>query len=409
MRFEKEDSHQGGYLFGVLTDGIRPFRYRSGVHSLLGIPKDEAGNPVSSPATPPVKFRYSKPRLMLEPFSAGYSPDTIAGKAIGAEQMAETEDPQYESLEKDEIRKPVEKCNLGALKVLDEELEAPKPQKVFEKSKIDIPGVSGGRVCFTDVFHHGNGAVISSENEGYQDSNEEVMGGRQAFPGVNVVKGAATSEETRRDEKGPEEKVPDNPQMDIPLSVQRHALKRDVLPGQAGAPVDEIETESASRPGNREAPLPGVRERGDTMIRTASLQRVARRSGSGMKERLHGGSGALKTPDVSLESLPLRDASEKVSGFVAFPDRGETVNERVNQDVSDRIEQLRCNMQALAAKGPFRQTITEPETKPLKDEKTPLSAPQPLVLIRQTVTQNRMPLAFWERSHLGRFHMRSLR
>ena len=50
----------GSYLHTVLADGSRPFRYRAGVRSLLGIPESGEGERVRfSSLPPPVGFRYA--------------------------------------------------------------------------------------------------------------------------------------------------------------------------------------------------------------------------------------------------------------------------------------------------------------------------------------------------------------
>jgi hypothetical protein len=58
-------------LHTVLTDGTRPFHYRSGVHMLLGMPDSETAIAISAMDTPPLEFNYAAPHGM----AAAYGPD----------------------------------------------------------------------------------------------------------------------------------------------------------------------------------------------------------------------------------------------------------------------------------------------------------------------------------------------
>src|SRR5205823_1775624 len=70
------------YLRDVLLDGAKPFLYRSGVRSLLGVPGSEDGEVVFS-TMPPVGFAYANSQFMGEPYISQYSPDLTVSSALG--------------------------------------------------------------------------------------------------------------------------------------------------------------------------------------------------------------------------------------------------------------------------------------------------------------------------------------
>ncbi|MCK5232715.1 MAG: hypothetical protein KAR13_20745, partial [Desulfobulbaceae bacterium] len=61
------------YLKNIVADGSKPFRYRSGVRSLLGIPDSEGGDLALSPILPPAAFRYTHHLFMGEPYATHHS------------------------------------------------------------------------------------------------------------------------------------------------------------------------------------------------------------------------------------------------------------------------------------------------------------------------------------------------
>ncbi len=68
----------GSYLRNILADGVKPFHYRSGVRSLLGVPETDTGRFTFQPSLPPVGFRYIQQGESLiggQPYMASYNPD----------------------------------------------------------------------------------------------------------------------------------------------------------------------------------------------------------------------------------------------------------------------------------------------------------------------------------------------
>ncbi|MDH4185695.1 MAG: hypothetical protein OEV08_01740 [Nitrospira sp.] len=70
------------YLRNVLLDGAKPFLYRSGVRSLLGVPESDRCELVFSPAMPPVGFPYADPQFMGVPRISPYRPDLTANPGL---------------------------------------------------------------------------------------------------------------------------------------------------------------------------------------------------------------------------------------------------------------------------------------------------------------------------------------
>ena len=59
------------YLHSVLGDGAKPFRYRSRVRSLLGVPAE--GTDLTFPNLPPVGFRYADSPFSPKPGAMQYT------------------------------------------------------------------------------------------------------------------------------------------------------------------------------------------------------------------------------------------------------------------------------------------------------------------------------------------------
>lgn len=70
------------YLHTVLLDGAKPFLYRNGVRSLLGVPEGDGGEILFSSAVQPVGFAYANPQFMGEPHISPYRPDLAANPAF---------------------------------------------------------------------------------------------------------------------------------------------------------------------------------------------------------------------------------------------------------------------------------------------------------------------------------------
>lgn len=62
----EQPSMRAGYLHQVLVNGVTPFRYRSNVRSLLGMPDRDANPTSAATSLPPIEFLYAKCQSMVE-------------------------------------------------------------------------------------------------------------------------------------------------------------------------------------------------------------------------------------------------------------------------------------------------------------------------------------------------------
>jgi len=62
----EQPSMRAGYLHQVLVNGVTPFRYRSNVRSLLGMPDRDANPTPAATSLPPIEFLYAKRQSMVE-------------------------------------------------------------------------------------------------------------------------------------------------------------------------------------------------------------------------------------------------------------------------------------------------------------------------------------------------------
>lgn len=84
---------------------------------------------------------------------------------------------------------------------------------------------------------------------------------------------------------------------------------------------------------------------------------------------------------------------------------------RASIDAAEKIEQLRHAVHELRAKMASQSSRMDAESKSQQAERVSPPPPpaQPVVIIQQSISRARTPRAFWERRHLGRSRLRTLR
>ena len=80
-----------------------------------------------------------------------------------------------------------------------------------------------------------------------------------------------------------------------------------------------------------------------------------------------------------------------------------------NKAMSFQIEKLQHAVQELTVKKNRSRPSDESEPQPQKTTPPPTPPQKPVVVVQQTPRRFRTPDAFWERSHMGRMHLRLLR
>ena len=79
--------------------------------------------------------------------------------------------------------------------------------------------------------------------------------------------------------------------------------------------------------------------------------------------------------------------------------------ERGGQDLAQRFEQLQRTVRELAATVSSQETRHRDESQAQRRERQ--TSPQRTVIIKHSDALSTTPRAFWERSRLGRFHLKT--
>lgn len=378
-----------GYLRNVLLDGAKPFLYRSGVRSLLGIP-DSGGSEIAfSHAMPTVGFAYPNSHFMGEPYLPPYFPDLAVGSALATqgidiesneeivakeaqqfqsesiahsisqakenpepkvmpESMAQTSTATPESDQQNMVRPvPVSRQE----KSLVEKSEMPeKPGTVFQPATIDIPGTSKKIQNFPVLS-------LSEHRESFSNMAEE-----QSQPLLSPSE--ALSSLPNIDESLLISPHPNLLSEDIGIYTTFRHHKKNVL--QKSQPPS-----SAGEGCVDDNKIKGLQSIHPNLLSDED------------------GAPALKT--TAFSTINAEPASERVTPI--DPGMGNGASRS-----TDRIEQLRNAVHELAAK-------QSPPREQARYEAQPQQLPPPVqqvVIVRQPVSPATIPHAFWERSYLGR-------
>lgn len=374
------------YLHSVLLDGAKPFLYRSGVRSLLGIPDSEGDEIVFSPTTPPVGFDYANSQFMREPYIPQYSPDLTVSSALGmqgvglespeelvklsqaeesgengvmptgvAQQSATTPESGQQSV----IRPASEPESISV-----EPSEMPeRPGTAFPRATIDIPGTSERSQDFPSL-------ALPEQTEPLSNKAEE-----QSQPQLSPKEPRSSSIARLLSEDS-----------SIPS-----LFTPSPLPGEGrdwGRRSDEAfylsSTVASSFNPHPNPPPP----RGRPVNRLPTMREYIRSEGQ----------------KAEIPSTPTINAAHSSKGLPQIDPGKDNGPIRA---AADRIEQLRHAVHELAAKKSPQREQTQNETPP---QQQPLPPPlQQIVIVSRPSSQARIPSAFWERSYLGRIRARILR
>jgi hypothetical protein len=284
------------------------------------------------------------------------------------------------------------------------------PETVADETKIEIPGVSENSTYFSDIFHLSKGVMPSVKYEEQpQHLNKELMDLRQGMPSTAGERNSDVSREKFGIVTRLQEKTPVKAKTDGFLPHEMPAVERDVSLGQTGTSAVELVSEIGSMPNSRAAFLSNAQAMDDTMDPTPSAHRTIRNSKSGIKMDLFGDTGTFNRHELSTGNNFFSIVSKKTPDVFTSPYVGANAVNKSNKDAYDRIEQLRNSVHELASKASSQQAMTYNEIKSNQSEQPPLPPVQPVVIVRQSATQNRTSCAFWERSYLSHFHLRPLR
>lgn len=395
------------YFRRVLLDGAKPFVYRKGVRSLLGVPESDGGGMVFSPAMPPSGFPYTNPQFMEEPYRSPYPHDLTAHSTL---RMRGVDRESNEAV-------PSASAHQSSL------FHASARKR--PNSSIEVEGDGAPCVMPPDVASQNIVGLASEQN-------------------TNVTKPSHTSQESSA--------VVEQVTLQVPGDSTRRQSMR-VADAQHSTPAQiraRKNTDSAVSAAASEAPCvmpPGVALQ--HIVRPASEQttNVTSRSpalqGSGIVVE----KAALQVPDAprkSSSSPPLSFSGQKQQHVNKTEEKfqhelpptqsrpaslarvlsdARPINAAHSIDkltqlnpgadhgasrTAGRIEQLRTAVRELAGK----QSMPHGQTRSDETQSQPHQAPAPaqrVIIVKQPSTQTRIPHAFWERSYLSRIRTRILR
>ncbi|KXK30339.1 MAG: hypothetical protein UZ01_01479 [Candidatus Brocadia sinica] len=368
------------YLYSVLIDGAKPFRYRSGVRSLLGIPDNDNSNLAFSPTMPLAGFVYKNYQYRGEPsmtdrkFSNENARSVLHGK-----QWIKSED--YQGI----IHKNIHQNSPCAEKRTDA-INASK------NTRCDLPGKkTGNDTLLIDIARK---ADVAPESTVEKASPKELFG--HSYEIDNEMKTNSSNGIERKQCKTVKQETTQN-QPFIKYSV----LQKSSTP--------ESKDEKAFTAQAKKS------ENIDTDIERASIEIP----GIPGKKRYFPGLSPITRqnplPDKEEVSSFFQIGREKKDTFHSHRIPGTshsivtgTINEP-NRNAYNRIEQLRQAVRELTSKKSVQQERPDNETRPQQAEKTLPPLVQRTVVIKQPPNRVRTHCAFWERSYLGRFHLRILR
>lgn len=380
------------YLYSILTDGARPFLYRSGVRLLLGVTDMDKNSLAFPPSMPAAGFRYANYPFTREPFNiTQYLPpmlnETESSQDIIGENIQQTipsASVTINNIHEGTSQKKEINQNNALIKKISQEIEtipASKQEKVSlkpvdklvksagdsEGARIEIPGVSGSRQKFSLLSESKKNDTLSNKHK----------------------------EQCQKDVSPPD--------------LQRNIFMASVYETQEGKPLINSAINMVDSPEKLQIKVSGKK----APIANHSLQRENLITGEVNAVRSESEHGSMHKSSPKRENISVA-SKEK---YKTQPDQTADASEhldleisgKTNKNASDRIEQLRNAVHELSSKKAEQQTRTHNETQTFRAEQTPLPPVQPVVIVRRPSTQTRIPCAFWERSYMGRFRLRTLR
>jgi len=404
------------FLQHILRDGITPFYYRHGVRALLGMPeRDQAkAGRIHSSHSIPVGFRYRQqdsPGIFPTPQEpAGGNPPCWLG-------TREMNSPQQD---RSSIHQKKSSPSSDAL------LSSGKPAHVTK---------SPSQRFRSQSTEQGEGASAVESQSGKPVwpavSHQEQA---RPLPPSTRIQPAAPSQTTpsahQRDSSDRESRTVQRLKIDIPgnsqepknfpllsgVTTSQHNLtQEDQLNPPREGMVQTPQTKTGNSPAHTpELTLPTFHSLKETDTIQPNAQEtpppiMASKSTVSPHISLRANDAAEEQPEPPRPVSTIREpvALRPVSRNVSQPADGLT--NRSNRETSRRIDQLRQAVQELTAKRITTQSAEQEAPTKYDRPQFPVVSPPTVVRIQQLPRRFKAPDAFWERSHLGRMHLRLLR
>ena len=412
------------YLQHILRDGITPFFYRNGVRTLLGMPeRDQAkAGRIHSAHSMPVGFRYRQqdgPGIVPAP----QAPE--GGKPpfwLGTRDKRAPQKDAPTSSGKDTPQGP---ANVHQKKSTPRSDALPSGKDVHRAE-------SPPEKFHTPHTEHGEGSSAFGSPRGKPvwpaASGQEQTRSLPTSPLRHPTDPTNTTpSDHQRESSDAESRTVQKSKIDIPGSSHEQKIfpllsegtsSEDQSNSPRGLPLTPPHPEAANLPAHAPEPiLPALHSlKAPGMIQPKKTQETHPPIMA---------STAAVNPNISLRA---NDASNEEPGPSPMPGLtpmrqtlvfrpeprtsskpADGLTSRSSSATSHRIEQLRQAVQELTAKKITRQSTDHEEPAKPDRPQFPVVPPQPVVHIQQLPRRLKAPDAFWERSHLGRMHLRLLR
>lgn len=411
------------YFRNVLLDGTKPFLYRSGVESLLGLSGDIALKPTLYSGSIPVGFTY-----MSQP----------PGNNLSPVPYPRTEDQPLSPLHGGGVSSSTNKFSEIS------QVDAPVTKINNEKSNV-LESASGGEPitqlsdkCFGDptsrfkVIPRNSRKFSGDDSEKLLDRNQEYFYLIESRKEIPEKKGSQ-----KRTEPGSEREDASTSPTEITKEEKSHLQRTSVeIPGSSeekqSFPALTTSSKSETSLGI-ENTKKGVLKRDsikanismsstrklllnkETDTNSPSISGIANRSVENLKAvenpyiTKKKPQFQQKTRHFSASSESEDDSFNNEPAHVRFQRHGMNTVNRSNMKTQNKVDQLRHAVHELASKVSSRQIKIDQENQ---QQPVTTQPPQPIekvVVIRRTAGQGRTPRAFWERSYLGHFHLMNLR
>jgi len=449
---KKQIQTSNNYFYRALVYGAKPFLYRGRVRSLLGFPEWTGGNATYPPLLLPVGFRYANANQTSMAYSLDYknSPGNTDSLSLQAEQRQELENiGDYKAREEHSIDIPAISDRNISYPFLEGEtknntigLRTEKP--AFREKSQGMEQVKESMPETETFLHHRKAKPVVHEvgtgkdkiNPGTVDRNHQslsldqsslsVFGSKksQEPKGINIRKdnsGLTTEMKAFPGEDAREEQI-----IDIPGISDRNIFY-PFLDGERKNNTIGLRTE---KPALREKSqgMEQVKEsvpETETLLHHRKAKPVVHEVGTG-KDKINPGivkEGAATTQLSDHREEPVNGGDVKIindkTKVKANPDY--EFGSQTYWDSVARVEQLRQQVHRLNTSKVLKTEILSSSsgekvkaTRGIKKEEqlqVPSHVP-PVAIVKPLSRQHRtsrVPCAFWERSYLGRFHLRTLR
>jgi len=372
-----------GYLQKILVNGTKPFRYRSGIRTLLGLPENP-DRQMSYPLPLPLAgFHYLR-NAFFDEVGKEASPSFGESRFLESQDAGISNMPAFQKIkasapEVDHSEVPSNRLGSKVLSLLDTQKV---PVKLSEARPTPIP--SDRTWAGNPTAQTGNAEELKIDIPGF--SEKQIL-----FPGIAS------------------QKIKEPPKAASSVQVSGLPGKKEEDPSSA-----DIETSndfSFNKTAANEEPVPLLRM-------TPRAPAVSDRLDPKTVHPILG-SMSEKKKDLLAEDIAGNESLSRSNRPMITPKpagQSQALPIQARQHAAEaQIEQLRQSLRRLNRKtasedSNAQSSQNEPHPEPKETHPAPHLIQQPVVIVNRSPVQRRTPSAFWERRYMSRlFRVRPLR